>query len=225
MALYDTADLLARCKRLAKRPDTDMETQDTDWYRYLTDAQLYVIGQFQIHFPRLNWDVWEKMTPAPDLLSYTFTGTPLGRVEIHPSKKAPYTLRPGAPDDHTADFYWDGESTIRMTGDVPRTFPDGPYARYTARPDDITAGVQPVLLPPEARLLMVYKAVAAWAHEGGLRDPAFYDDLYDELWHGKRAGDVGLLGQLKVRYGSSSHGAQAPWYKSVDLSDLPVRTG
>ena len=224
MAAYDTADLLERVKRLAKRPETDVETVDTDWYRYLADAQLYWLGQFQIHFPRINWDTWELMTPDSDNKVYSFAGTPIGRVEIYPSKRSPYPLRAAAPSDHSGDFVWEGTSSIRMMGDAARTFGDGPYARYIERPTAIAADVEPIMQPPEARLLLVYSAAAAWAHEGGFRDPSFFEDLIDGLWLGKRQGDVGLLGQLKVRYGSSSHGAPAPWYKSPDLSGLPVPT-
>lgn len=223
MALYDTADLHRRFLRLARRPGLDTGLKPTDVYAYLTDAQLYWIGQFQVHFPRLNWSVWEKLTAAADNKSYSFSAVPLGRVEIYPSKGATTELIAGSATGG-GDFTWEGVDTIRFPGDAPRTFADGPWARYIPRPDDIKQDVQPVLQPPEARLLMVYSALEQWAHEGGLQDPAIYSDLIDGLWLGKRPGDTGLLGQLKTRFGSSSDGRHGKWYHNPDMSNLPVAT-
>lgn len=225
MALYDTADLVDRFKRQSKTPANTASIDDTDIYRYLTDAQLYWLGQFMNHFPRLHWDVWEKMTAASDNKSYSFSKRPLGVVEIYPSPKAPYPLRAGAPWDHSADFFWKGEQTIVIPGDVPRVFANGPYARYVPRPEDIDETTDPILLPEETRKLMLYTALSEWAREGGLEDPSRYEDMIDGLWLGKRPGDAGLLGTLKKRFGSNSSGMAPPWYKNVDMSDLPVATG
>lgn len=224
MALYDTADLVARFKRLARRPVNDAALETTDIYRYLTDGQLYWLGQFMNHFPRLNWETWEKMTAAADKKSFTFDTTPLGSVEVYASERGGPPLRAGAPWDMTADFYWDGQDTIRIPGDRPREFANGPWARFVPRPPDIAANVEPILQPLEARLLIVYHAASQWAHEGGLENPETFEDLADSLWNGKRPGDNGLLGTLKQRFGSSSHGGYNPWYKSLDLSNLPIST-
>jgi hypothetical protein len=222
MALYDTADLVARFRRLARRPADDVALNVTDIYRYLTDAQLYWMGQFITHFPRMSWTVWERLTPAADNLSYSFAFTPLGKAEIFPTERGSMPLRAGAPWDRTADFSWQGENVIALA--APRVFADGPWAYYTPRPADIDAVTEPVLLPLEARLLLVYHALAQWAHEGGLENPEIYEDLSDSLWLGKRPGDFGLLGQLKARYASDSTGRMTPWYRSPDLSNLPIST-
>ena len=39
MATYDSADLLARCQRLALRPSTDEETAAADWFALITEGQ------------------------------------------------------------------------------------------------------------------------------------------------------------------------------------------
>lgn len=225
MALYDTADLVDRFKRLAKLGTNVAQIDDSDIYRYLTDGQLYWLGQLQTHVPRLNWDdTWELMTAASDYKTYTFSSEPLGKVEIYESVRAREPMRAGAPWDQSADFFWRGLQTIEIPGGRARQFADGPYARYVARPSDIAVAQDPVLQPLEARLLMVYTGLAQWARETGLVDPTTYEDLADGLWAGKRPGDSGLLGTLKVRFGSDSVGSHGPWYKNPDMSNLPVRT-
>lgn len=224
MALYDSADLLDRFKHLASLATNVQGLDDPDIYRYLTDAQLYWIGQFQNMFPALNWATMEKMTAASDNKSYSFSQTPIGQVEIYESKRAREPMRAGAPWDHTADFYWQGETTIVIPGDRPRAFADGPYARYVPRPDDIAADSEPVLIPKEARLLILYSALIQWAYGEKLEDPARYEDMLDGFWTGKRPGDGGLMATLKARFGSNSIGDPGPWYKSPDLSNVPVRT-
>lgn len=224
MALYDSPDLLARFKRLARRPANDAALQPEDIYRYLTDAHLYWLGQFQVHFPRLNASEWEKMTSADGGKSYTFSKVPLGPVEIFSTRVAHEPLRAGAQWDLSAGFFWEGPNTIRIPGDRARSFADGPYARYLPRPDPLSESVHPVLQPPEARKLLVFSALGEWAHEGGLENPELYEDMVDALWLGKRPGDTGILGQLKARYAGNSTGRGAPWYKSPDLSNFPVST-
>lgn len=199
MADWDSADLLTRVKEMALRPATDAATTDPQWYRLLSDAQVYWHGQFATHFP---WVLYS----APTLLVSPDGGVtydmPAG---INPSKVEVYDaiggrlLIPGAYWSMGADYVWEGKK-IRMPRGVPRSFGDGPYVRYIAAPVSITAAVQPVLLPDWARILLPPRACMFWADRGGLRDPAPYQRIENALWYGEpQRGQFGILVTLKTQ--------------------------
>lgn len=220
MALYDTADLLGRCKKVAKRPSVDVDTGDTDWYRHLSDAQLWLLGQLQVWAPRVNWGALELMTTS-DSITYSLENEPVGKVLIFPTARADYPLSVGSEYDLGVDFFREGLTDYVIPGRTARSFPGGPYARYLAKPADIALAQEPVVQPPRARLAMVYQAVANWAHEGALRDPSFAEALLDKFLYGGRPGDVGFVGELKTAYGSE-RSSMTPWWRSPDLSNFPV---
>lgn len=223
MALYDRADLVDRFRRLVKRPTTDGSVSNDDIYRYLSDAQEYVMRQFAIHVPAANRPVKELLTSSDGGLTYQLGSEPLGRVDIYSQINASVPLTAGEASNHAADFEWEGLQTIRMIANRQRTFSSGPYAHYVPRPSAIDASNEPTLVPQHARLLIVYQAAVQYVSEGGLGDPTHYESLYQKLWSGDpfKPGDIGILGELRLRYGTSDS-PKRPWWHSPDLSDLPI---
>ena len=202
MASFDSADLLARCKRLAQRPSTDQQQLDADWYKFLGEAQDHWVGQFAIHVPWTNMTAPTLLTSADSNETYTF-GTDADSVNIVPldvvvyAKKDGRPLRPGTFWDSAADYVWEGDK-IRFARGKTKDFTDGPYARFITPPGEISSSIEPTLKPKRARVLLVYRAVALWASRGGIRNPQTYFDLEERTWVGRpEVGDYGLLGQLK----------------------------
>ena len=196
MATWDSADLLARCKRLALRPTTDEETADADWYALLSEAQAHWQPVFAAHFPYYYWSAPTVMSTADSGATYTFSGsiTPL-RVEIYDAPNG-VLLKPCTYWDASGDYVWES-SKIRWPQNRTRTFTaGGPYARTITAPTVIDGSTAPTLLPDFARVLLVYRAVAEWANRGGLRDPRPFYEMEDRAWYNPANG-TGILVQLK----------------------------
>ena len=93
--------------------------------------------------------------------------------------------------------------TVRFPFDARRTFRGGaPVARVILAPPAIDARTQPVLRPPSARKLIVYRACALEASRGGMKDPSFFHALEQQEWIGNPLvpGSIGILGNLKKQY-------------------------
>lgn len=223
MPLYDKADLVGRFRRLVKRPETDASIDVDEIYRYLSDGQQRVMRDLAIHVPAANRPVKELMTTDDGGLTYSLSEEPIGAVDIYPTIRAPYPLRAGEAWDHGADFEWEGLQSIRMIANQPRSFPNGPYAHYVPISVSIDSDTEPVVVPSYARILIPYAAAVAYVSEGGFGNPMHFDSLYQKEWSGDPAkpGQVGILGELKLRYGTEVR-SQRPWWRSPDLSDLPV---
>lgn len=224
MALYNRADLHDRFRRLVKRPAPDASINPEDIDRYLSDAQVQLMGTLAIHVPAANRPVKELLTTSDSGKTYTLAEEPVGHVEIYSNLRASTPLIAGAAWDHGADFEWEGLQTIRMIGDRARTFTDGPYAHYVPIPPEISDTQEPTILPKRVRILLPYAAAVQYASEGGLHDPSFYHALYQQAWTGDPAkpGDIGILGELRLRYEGRTGPTERPWWRSPDLSTLPV---
>jgi hypothetical protein len=184
MALFDSADLLARCKRLARRPPTDQAMPDSNWYAFLTEAQAEVYPEIFSRFPGQGYSAPVLMTSADGGLTYTFgddaAGDPIrptGHAEIYPALNA----IPFAPLTPGVDFLIEG-GLLRMPANRARTFASGPYARYVLSPDiPIAADSEPMLQPKHARMLLVYKALEKWASRPGSgARPDYYEGKYNK---------------------------------------------
>src|SRR3972149_1141641 len=211
MALFDAADLLARVKRLALAPTTDEEMADADWYALLTAAPVHWMRQLAVHAPEWNMGARELMTTADVGKTSLFgSGTvPLGgHIEIRASRTGPL-LRPGPEWDPSTDYVWEGDK-IRMPNNRARTFSSGPFARYVAVSGTLDGSNPPTLKPTEARELLVYRAAAHWASQGGYRDPTPFLALEQKAWAGDPAlaGDVGILGNLRTAVFAMGQAAQ-----------------
>ncbi len=185
MALFDSADLLARLKRLARRPPTDQAMSDSHWFAFLTEAQSEVYPEIFSRFPDLAYGAPVLLTTTDSGKTYGF-GTdatagavyPMGHVEVYPNLAA----IPNSPMSPGEDFMIEG-SKIRIPNNRTRTFSAGPYARLVATPDTaISASVEPVLFPKHARMLLVYKALEQWASRPGSgAKPEYYEGKYSKL--------------------------------------------
>lgn len=223
MALYDSADLLAKTQALLKRPSTDEDVTSAQLYLWLADAQTYWMGQIATHCPEINYSTPELLTSADSGLTYPLAAYPLGGVEIRASRSG-QLLMPGPDWSETADFTVEGQ-TIRIPGGRRRTFTAGPYARYVRTPAALDGSTAPVMNPAYARLLLVPRACYYFATAGGYRDPSPYLLMEQKLWSGdpNLPGDTGFLGQMKAQYfGSGMAAAVSPydgawWRGSPDL--------
>ena len=210
MADYDSADMLARCKRDSGLPSVTAFPADADWYAWLGDAQK---EWFRTMATMVPW----MLVGAPTIMStsdnkvYTFSGgiTPL-YVEVYEAVNGRLMI-PCANWDSGGDYVWEG-SQIRMPRDQTRSFSSsggGPYARYITAPGLLTAAVEPTLTPTDALSLVVQRALIKWASRGGYRNPKPFKDMEDKIWYGEPdKGDHGLLGAYKKQnpfYGTTSH--------------------
>ena len=216
MALWDAADLLARCKRHLNRPASDLGMTDPHWYALLTEGQAKWYEIIATHSPHVLYGAPELLTTADSGATYTFTSTPFpgGQIELRGSRSGE-VLTIGEDWDSGADFTWEGDK-LRVPDGQTRTFSSGPYARYIAAPTAIDANTEPTLKPPAARRLIVYDACAAAAVRMGSHDPATFRDMEQRAAWGdpRNPGDVGIIGSLKTQIYPGDVGG-ARWWRSV----------
>lgn len=224
MADWDSPDLLARCKRLRRRPETDEGTEDTDWYAMLTEAEAQWKPVIATHYPNDMFGAPVLMTSSDSGYTYTLPGSeidPLALLVLESATGAP--LKPGAYWDQSSDYVHEGGGTIRMTNGRSRTFSAGPYARYIAGPGTIDASTDSTIKPKRLRLLLVHAACQIDASRGGMDDPAYYEALLQKAAFGNPAipGDVGLIGSLKAGrntlggMAAFSGGGSYAWWRPV----------
>lgn len=213
MALWDSPDLLRRCRQLARRPATDQAVTGLMWYDWLTEAEAEIFATLSAIRP-------EQFVSAPRLMTTTDGGytyifgldaagdpiRPLGHAEIYPSLAA-------IDDDPLVDgddYLLEG-ALIRIPNNKTRSWPAGPYARVTLRPDTALSDTShPILQPKDARMLMVYKALEKWASRPGSgASPAGYIASYDKLY------DTVLM-QLATAYNRGGP-VNSRWWTGLDL--------
>lgn len=200
MATWDSADLLARCKRMSGVASNVSFPADADWYAWLTEAQADWYNVFAAMVPYVLIGAPTAMSTADSGATYTFASaiTPL-YVEVYDSATSGKPLRAGAFWDPTADYVWEGNK-IRFPQSATKTFTNGPVARYVAPPDVIAAATAPTLVPAHARLLLVYRAVIAYCERGGHRDPTPFVQGESRFWLGDPLiGRPGLLTTLRTQ--------------------------
>lgn len=232
MADFDTLDLIAKAKMRAKRPAVDEETSAQDWASLLNEAEAHVKGILSAHVPESQMGGLVLLELAGDRKSATFPAGvyPTGRVELYDGL-AGRRLYPGSYDDPDADFVIEAAG-VRAPMDRTLSFSGGLYARWTEGGSDIAlndAGAsigEPTLMPPHARILIVYEALSRWASMGGFRDPTYYENLFtNAAFDDPRTGKVGLVTQMKLQYHAQSAGgaARRMWWRSGDLGNLRHR--
>jgi hypothetical protein len=135
------------------------------------------------------------------------------------ARKDGWLWRAGAYWDDGADYVFEGNQ-IRFPRGKSKTVTNGPYARYTQEPPDMSASVEPKLQPPFARALIVARAAAIWATEGGFLDPQPYYDYENRIAFGEPGGTGGVLAQMKageVFGGQVAYPAtDSAWWRSID---------
>lgn len=170
MATMTSANLLELFNQLSGRPDSGDSMTDAQKYARLSAAQNVVIEQASAVAPNA---FYSKATYAntPTLTTtdqqvFTF-GTdangdaifPIGKVRIFENLAA----IPDYPWVEGVDYLDEG-TQIRIPNN--QTYGGTLYWRGIAPYADITASVQPSLLPPPFRILIVYEAVRRYAEEG-----------------------------------------------------------
>lgn len=219
MALMDSADLLARCKRTAKRPGTDSQIADGDWYAWLTEAQIKWVPIVASVAPEQMYGAPTKITSSDSGVTYDFPSDPLGQVEVRESPTGRLWI-PCAQWESGGDFVHEG-NRIRFPDGKAKTFTDGPYARWVAAPTTISASVEPTLKPTNARLLLVHQACVYYAEQGGNRDPRPFERRLRDLWYGDPDDPrtPGLMDALKKQYaysGAVAQPSQPKWYQAIN---------
>jgi hypothetical protein len=221
MANWDSADLLARFKRITNRPTLDESLTDAQIYDYLTEAEIKVADLIAVHVPESQYGAPQKLTTSDDGETYSFPSSinPMGAVEIKPSKTGE-PLVEVAEWDCGAHGFVRQQNVIRWPCQKKRTFADGPWARFMTPPAGISATSEPSLVPAEINILVLYKAAAMWAKRGGLRDPRPYETQFSNLAWGdpEQPGDVGMIGRLKLQYGHMGHQAYSgggKWWRNI----------
>jgi hypothetical protein len=207
--LWSSPDLLRRCKQHARRPATDTSVTDDIWYDWMTEAQTEVFHDLFSRYPALQTSAAILMTSSDGGYTYTF-GTdidgdplfPMGFAEIFPNLRS----IPDSPLVPGSDYEVEGY-LIRIPNGRTRTFADGPYARFVTMPDQaVNDDTNPLLYPKEARILLVWKALASWARRSGSgADPNVYEAKYQEglnrLWI-KLATTFNTVGPFTYRWWS-----------------------
>lgn len=220
---WDAADLLEQLLDLTGRPAADEQLPREKAYRYLTLGQDYWLEQLALHVPEAMWGAPEQLTTPDGGLTYELAQEPVGMVYLFADRLGT-PLNTGPEGSPETDYVPEGQ-IIRMAGGAPRTFRDGPYARYIAAPEFAVGGgaqEQPIIRPLRARRLIVLHAAVLFGNQGGgIRDPNLYYNLEQEAWSGRPddPSDGGLLASLKRQYQSNYGGGSGRrWYHSPDLA-------
>jgi hypothetical protein len=204
MAYLDTADLVTRCNRLARVSSNASYPVAADWYDFLTQAENEIKTELASTLPNVIVAAPVLMTTPDNGATYVF-GTDADNNELYPIGAcqvfASLTDIPTNPFTPGVDYLMEGYR-IRWLNNQTRTFTNGPYARFVPPTFTINASTEPTL-PPMARLLLVYKAVAIYASSGGQQDPSPYLAMYEankmSVWMAlstqfRGQGSVGALG-------------------------------
>lgn len=228
MPLWDSADLLARVKRFSRLPVITEWPRDEDWYAWLTEAEAKWKPVLALHAPgsmmigpvkmrttdggltyllprrssivwdRAYWNVnqWNAVPPA-------YTEPPL-YFELMPTR-AGVPLIAGAYWDAFADYVNEGDR-VRMCRGRPRTFADGPWARYVPPAGLIDADHESTIEPKAWRILLVFDTMERFATAGGkgdVQDPDYWRGKLQKELSGDDdiPGDLGILGRAKLQDG------------------------
>jgi hypothetical protein len=212
-ALWSSPDLLRRVKQYARRPATDTSVTDEMWYDFMTEAQVEVFSDLFTRFPAMQWSAPLLLTSSDGGYTYDFgldadgdPINPMGHTEIFPDLRS----IPDSPLEYGVDYQLEGY-VLRIPGNRSRLFAAGPYARFVSRPDvAITDEANPLLYPKEARMLLVWKALQAYASRpGNGADPAYFEDKYN------KALDKELLKAATQFNQSQVYGGK--WWRAADL--------
>lgn len=217
----NSAELLRRMRLVTRRPENDRDLTNERAYTFLTDAQNELVFNLSAHIPDILKGTPILLTSEDGGETYDFPNEPLGHIEIYP---APYTdpLVEGPLWSLHADYTREGSKKIRMSQGRPRTFANGPWARYIVMPGVIDATRNPTIQPNVIRRVLPWKAAELWAESGNQYDPTPYRNRAQKMLWGdpESPGDLGIIPAYKLQHMSS--GAVATpglglWWRSRDL--------
>lgn len=170
MATFDAAWCLAELNFACTRPATD-EITDVTKYRYLSVGQRNVIADIASRAPWVLYGAPTALVTADNKVFTFGTDTngyavfPIGKVKLYTSLSsvADNPLREGY------DYLQEGNQ-VRIPNNG--TYSSTLYWRGITPPVDIDATHQPVLMPPDARQLIVLDAARRFQRDQGRRDDA-----------------------------------------------------
>lgn len=172
---WQSSDLLARFNALAGRPSSDDITA-AEKYGVLSDAQDAVIQRIVgVTRQATPTTAPTAMTTADGGYTYTF-GLDGNGYALYPLNARIFPTQSAVPDYPWTPGvdYLDEGSVIRLPNNTPWA---GPLYWYGVTPPaQMSASVQPVLMPPPARILIVIDAVRSFA-EQYLRNAALADQM------------------------------------------------
>ena len=215
MALFDSADLLARLRLALNRPTSDEAMSDADCYSFLTEAQQDVAQRIAFECPEEMYGALTLLTTADSGATYTF-GTdadaaaicPMGRILLLASKTGP-EIPPGDDNSGSTSAFIFEDDKIRWPGAKTRTFADGPYARFVTPPGLLSAAVAPVI-PKPARGMLPYKAAAMAASLRLGLNGAPFEEEYEKRWFTYLA-----TAKTKYRSQTSAAGQGGQWFDGL----------
>lgn len=212
---WQSSDLLTRFNLIAGRSSTGDAILDPTKYQYIADGEQYTITRIASIKPSILYGAPAALTTTDGGYTFTF-GTdgngyalfPMGRARIFPSLAA----IPSAPWNPGTDYLDEGVQ-IRMPNNTPYT---GTLYWYGLTPtQQISATVQPMLQPPEIRILDVIQAVKNFAESAGVRNAVLADRM--TVRYEREFGDAitmlrkhfkggGGLGRLLMPWGVGDYG-------------------
>lgn len=185
MAYMDSVDMLDRANRLCRIATNATFPVAADWYAWFTEADNEIKLEFSYLVPNAFLGSPTLMATGDGGMTYTFGNDaagnpifPVGDVQIFNSQTSINAM--GMPDFNPGQDYLIEGNKIRWPNNVPRTFSDGPYARFVT-PTVVIDANHPSTLPTEYRQSVIYKAAATNALSGLQQDPTMYEQKYQSF--------------------------------------------
>lgn len=182
-ATYDSEYLLKMFNRKAGRPAADAAFTDAVKYERLSEAQNNVIVEIanvapKALYPKVAYASMPQLTTTDNQIftfgtdSNSYARFPMGQSGI-------YTSINNIPNDpwREGQDYIDEGNQIRIPNNG--TYTGTLYWYGISQPADITAIVQPALIPEASRELIVIEAVRQFSQEW-LRNAALVDEMNNE---------------------------------------------
>ena len=186
MSTWTSAQLYDRFLLYLGRGNGGVMDADELWtsaraYTWLADAQESVYADLAPRAPGAFVSAPVQLTSADSGVTFTY-GTnvyPFGHVEVYARERAGRELFASSYGNAGGDFVIEG-GRIRTPGNRARTYASGPWARFTAFPAAISASVEPSLEPPQARELILFKALENAADvSAGMMDASVWSAKYE----------------------------------------------
>lgn len=186
---WDAAYCADRFMKEAGLQDANELDDEADICGALSRAQSTVFQLIAQRYPKALYQAAKAMIRAADGKTFKFgedgngnTIVPLGYVQIATTLRAFTGERAFVGWVEDRDFLDEGDH-IRIPGD--RTWSGTLYARFVPTPPVIsfTNATEPILIPADARELIVIQAVMDWAGEGNQR-PDLVDRM-EKKWSNK----------------------------------------
>lgn len=186
MALFDSADCLARLRVQIRQPDTTGLCTDAQCYLWLGQGQMDVFTRLAVYAPDSNRIAPTQMTTSDSGYTYTFgtdSSLPTNYTDLYPvGKVAIYRVKADIPDwpmVEGVDYLMEG-NRIRMPDNQPFSG-TAPYYQSLTLPASLDGTTAPTLKPVQARELIVDAAAVLYAKATG-EDVEKHEATYEKDW-------------------------------------------